>query len=533
MAELGASAGVSLGAEDRAPQVRCGPNLNEVAARLGEEIAKLDLFDLNGELVWFDHLGRQRQMTGRVFRTWINQFLILYFRSTDDGRPIAATLKTDDANAILESRAFRAGVRVLEGVNLVRLPVVRKDGALELLPWGYDAETKVYTVPDGVEYDEAMDMDVALGWIDRLLGDFPFADARSRAVQVAAMAAIFVKHLPGGQALRPGFLWLANKPGSGKSVLAKIGLYAVLGHAAAAKMKKGEEFDKELEAFSRSAIPYIFFDNVYGGVASDRLDQLLTSKASMGRAMGGHGTFMARNTALLLITGNGLDLNEDAQRRFRVVDLFEKGDPQARKITLPLDDDVMESPEFRSKTLAAMYALVKNWWDQGMPAPGLVLASFEPFSRMLGGIVKAAGFGEPFEEAVIPDAISPEKAEMRELLEEVVRDMLSTGDEPGGVKEKEYSVQDFARMARAQRLFTEMIGDEEEGKRLTIKMDGLTGDLKAHAMDEGYLTPAQASKFGKMLAKKAGTEFEVLGSRIEFGRREQHRKRIFTMKILE
>jgi hypothetical protein len=395
------------------------------------------------------------------------------------------------------------------------------------LPWGYDDETEMFTVKGGVEYDLTMEVEEAQMWIERMFGTFPFANDRSKSVQVAAMLALYVKHLPGAQGLRPGFLWLANKPESGKSVLAKAALYPVLGTAAAAKMKKGEELDKELEAFCRAAVPYIFLDNVYGGIQSASIDQLLTSEESTGRGMGGHGVFLARNTALLLVTGNRLELNEDAARRFLVVDLFEKGEPSDRKVSDAdrLDDSRMKGDSWRSRVLSVCWAFVKNWHDRKMPRGSVVLGSFENFSILLGGVVEAGGYVPPFERAEIPDAISPERAEFVELLGAVL-------DEMGEDVERDFTIEDLARLARSKGLFGQQVGSVAEGKKLTIKEDGLERNERAYAEDRGYLTPGQRCAFGKRMGKEAGTTPKVKGRVVEMGKRAQSRKSTFTVRVL-
>lgn len=552
---------------DGAPVVVLSKDLNEVGRRLGAIVSRLDLFFLNGELVFFDE-GEQRVMTGRVFRTWINEYVLLasrYNKETGEAEG-RVTLDQTDAATILECANFRRGVRRIREVNEVRLPVLRKvqdsnskvqgtalqqdaaatrgegtalrqDAAathrLELLPWGYDEETQVFTVrgPRGVEFSEGMAVEAARGWLERLFAHFPFADGRSKAVMVGAMLALFVKHLPGGRGLRPGFLFLANKAGSGKSLLAKAMQYPVLGRAPSMKMKRGEELDKEMEAFQRSAVPVIFLDNIYGGIQSATLDQMLTSEESSGRAMGGHGTFTARNVALLIGTGNGLELNDDAARRFLVVDLFEKGDPGDRKVPREerLSGELMGQEWWRVRYLEVMWALVRHWVEAGRPKGGVLLGSFEEYSELLGGIVVAAGYEEPFQRAVIPDAISPERAEFGELLDLVVGVMVSEE-----VRERDFTLEELARLARSAGIFTDKVGTAEEGRRLVVKNEGLKKDEARFAVDEGLLTPAQRSAFGKKVAGLVGTEPRSKGGvRVEFGRRSQSRKATFTVKWLE
>jgi hypothetical protein len=549
--DLAKATGMEVVDGDGAPVVTIAKDLNQTAKLLGQVVGRLDLFFLNGDMVFFDHSGEMRVMTGRVFRTWINEFVVMaerYDRQT--GQAVRTTLDQTDAATIIESENFRRGVRRIRWVNQVRLPVLRKRPAgsgellddgwkrvgdqevrLELLPWGYDEQYEVFTVKGeySVDYEGGMDVAAARGWLERTFRHFPFSDERSRAVMMAAMLALYVKHLPGGSGLRPGFLWLANKAESGKSLLAKAAQYPVLGRAPAVKMKRGEELDKEMEAFSRSAVPAIFLDNVYGGIQSATLDQMLTSEEGAGRAMGGHGTFIARFLALLLVTGNKLELNDDAARRFLVVDLFEKGNPLERGVSAEerLSDTKMKGKLWRARMLEVLHALVMNWVERGMPKAKVLLGSFEEYAELLGGIVAAAGYEEPFQRAVIPDAISPERAEFAELLSLVVAAMEEK-------QEMDFTLEELCRLARSAAIFTDKVGTEDEGRRLTVKQDGLRGELAAHAMDNGYMTPSQRSSWGKRMQAEVGTEpRSKCGRRVEFGKRLQSRKATYTVKLLD
>lgn len=511
---------------DAQPVVRIERDLNTTAKRLGEIVSRLDLFEMNGEQVFFDHLGEMKVMTGRKFCTWINNHVIMAEKfDKDSGDAIPSMLGIDAASVILEAENFRRGVRPLQGVNHVRCPILRPDGSLDLLPWGYDAQAQIFTVPGGPEYSLEVSWEAAKGNFQREFGSFPITDDRSMAVQIAAMLALYVRHLPGGTGLRPGVLWYANKPGSGKSVLAKACLYPVIGSAAAAKMKKKEDLDKELEAFSRASVPYIFLDNIYGGIESASIDQLLTSEESTGRAMGGHGVFTAKNTALLLATGNQVDLNEDALRRFLLVDLFEKGNPEERVVAVPLNDSRMRSVPWRASMLASLWALVKHWHDEGMPKGTVSLASFETYAALLGGIVEAAGYSPPFTKAVLPDAKSPGSEDFEELMVLVLAEM-------GERTEMDFTIQDLARLARAGQLYKDYVGTQDEGKRLTIKNDGLTKEDRGFAQDHGYMTDSQNSKFGKKVGKEMGTEKKAGGRVLEFGKRKQAKRSTFTVKVV-
>ena len=510
------------------PTIRLSDNLNAVAKLLGNVCARLDLFERNGTIVFFDHKGECKEMTARIFRTWISDYVIFYEKRNKEDEPVPVSMGMEVAATLLDSESVRRGVRVLKGLNTVRLPVVRVGGVVELLPYGMDDETGIYTVAAGVDYELDMDVAAARGWIERTFGTFPFSNPRSMAVQVAAMLALYIRHLPGGNGVRPGFLWLANKAESGKSVLAKAAQYPVLGRAPVVKMKKGEQLDKEMEAFMIAGAPSLFLDNVYGGIESATLDQMLTSEESEGRAMGGHGIFRAKNSALLFVTGNRLELNDDAERRFLVVDLFEKGDPMERGVDrgAVLNDDAMKAPEWRKRMLSVLWAFVRTWGEAGRPEGSVVRGTFETYSRVLGGIVEASGFTPPFQRAEIPDAINPEKKEFLELIGAVVEDM-------GLVPQRDYTLDDLARFARAAQIFEKQVGTEGEGKKLTVKEEKMGKEEATFAVDKGYMTESQRKSFGWRIKKLAGGELKIGGKRVEFGKREQARKSTFTVRILE
>ena len=509
-----------------APVVRIVEDLNVTSKRLGEIVGKLDLFEMNGELVFYDYRGNRKTMDNRVFGTWINDHVVMASKfDKESGVPLPSRLLLAECAVVLACENFRRGVRTIVSTNKVRLPVVRASGALEKLPWGYDDETQVYTIPGGIDYPTDVEIEAATVGLGRVDGDFPFTDERSVAVQRAACLALFCKHLPGGEGLRPGLLWLGNKPGCGKSVLAKTALYPVMGSAAAAKMKAKEDLDKELEAFVRAGVPYIFLDNIYGGISSASLDQLLTSKKSTGRALGGHELFEVDNRALVVVTGNRLELNEDAARRFLVVDLFEKEDPDKREVSCRLDDDLMMTEDWRTQQLSRLWSLVANWHAQGMPKSPTVLPTYERYGEMIGGIVEAAGYAAPFQKAVIPDSISPDKVEFNELCGLLIQEM-------GAETEKDFTLEDMACLARAAQIFQKQIGSQAEGVKLTIKEEGLTGLERQCARDTGLLTPAHRSAVGKRIAREIGSHSTHGGRTIQFGKREQSRKAVFTLRLL-
>lgn len=521
---------------DILPVVKWGNDISMVAQRLGSICTRLPIYRRRDAIVTFDGDGEERHMTGRRFRSWVNEHVIIARKFHEEtGKALPSTMKVEDAATVLESEPFLRSVRKIRRIARVRMPVIRTDGEgkkrVELLPEGYDAEYETLTLP-GPKIDETWTLGQAQDWFEETFGCFPFAKDRDRAVHIAAMLAVWCRMMLSRMALRPGVLYLANKPGSGKSVLAKSALYTTFPMVASAKMKEGEQLDKELEAFSRNGVPYVFLDNLYGNLASASLDQILTSVFSMGRSMGGHEVFVSENTFQIFATGNNLTMNDDAVRRFLVCDLFEEGEPSDRKFGARLDDSSMSSDEWRSRALSALWAMVREWDRQGMPGGKKSLPTYEEFSGLIGGIAWAAGFEDPFEPPEAAAVISPEKAEFYTFLRAVVKEMREM-KEGAGVTTHDFTLEEMARIARAEELYVHRIGTADDGKQMAIRKHGVKGAEAAMVDDEGILDQKQRIKWVHSLKPHAGTKPTVDGVQIEFGKRTQSRKTFFTVTILE
>jgi hypothetical protein len=97
--------------------------------------------------------------------------------------------------------------------------------------------------------------------------------------------------------------------------------------------------------------------------------------------------------------------------------------------------------------------------------------------------------------------------------------------------ERDYTLEDLARLARAGQLYQRQVGTQEEGRRETIARDGIAKEQRALAEDRGYLKEGQRVSFGKIITKEVGTKPTVAGRKIEFGKREEARRATYTVKI--
>jgi len=146
-----------------------------------------------------------------------------------DTRTVLKNIPAQIAGALLESLELAIALPEIRRVNPTRLPVCRADGRIELLQPGFFPEQGIFTIDDGIVYDESMTREKAVSVIEDVLRDFPFLNDRSRSVAVAAMLTLFCATMLPRRALRPGFISTANGTGAGKTLIFKVAIYPVVG----------------------------------------------------------------------------------------------------------------------------------------------------------------------------------------------------------------------------------------------------------------------------------------------------------------
>jgi len=102
----------------------------------------------------------------------------------------------------------------------------------------------------------------------------------------------------------------------------------------------------------------------------------------------------------------------------------------------------------------------------------------------------------------------------------------------GALEEKDFTLEDLCRLARAGQLYQRDVGTLEDGKKLTVKVDGVPKEHRGAVQDMGYMNDSHASAFGKRMTKEIGTEPTVMGKKIQFGKRKQARRAIYTVKVI-
>ncbi len=393
--------------------------LSAFASALGKELSSKGMHRLNHRAVVLRD-GELRTVTPQEFRTLAEQHVICYRQQSHRKQvyEVGVTMTEDNARGVLASPQFLDQLFDVRCVNSARLPVLRVDGRLELLPEGYDMESKTLTMSGGLAYNETMDLEAARIVIDDLLAEFYFADGqRSKAVAIAAMLSLYCNGLLPDKSLRPAFVYVANAEGAGKSILAACAIVPTMGRLpTGSKADTDDEMRKVLLTTVREARQLVFLDNVKGKLSSGALEGFLSAPTWSDRLLGVNEFCAADNRATVFITGNGLTVSPDMRRRSLFADLHlgvERAED--RKFSRVLDVPTLLA--MRADILAALWALVRHWNESKRPAPSRGHSAFPTWANIIGGIVEAAGYDCPLETAQIAATADQDGDDMRRLVE--------------------------------------------------------------------------------------------------------------------
>lgn len=502
--------GVSVSEDRLAPQIDTSLPVSTQARQCGQLLRKTPLFLQGDRLVIVNEdTGECKPMNPTLFVSWAEEYVSFgQHRGEGSGRRFAVkSISTELASKILEAEQFRRELRPLRGVHDVALPTWAnpEKTAVRLLPAGYDEETATFTAP-AFEYETDMHPEDALNFLRDVYGEFPFDDSdgrkpleknRSFSVQMAAHFTAYGRLLF-TDCLRPGFVFLANQSGSGKTLLARMALAPVFGTVAPSALSRDEnELEKRLTTWTEEGKKYLFFDNVKGGrVSSAALELFLTSPEYEGRILSKNESGGGKNQALVILTGNDVTLSTDLKRRTLLCELFVVGEGLDRKFRNPITDKWVADPETRARFLAALWSLMNNWQTAKCPRikEGLV-PSFETYSEIIGGLVTLNGFANPLE---TPATQMDESEQAWRQFLRALADPVETGTT------YDYRVDDAMQVA------------EENGL-----LDALT-----------YGGRDDRKTFGQRIAKWKGRQFEDnQGRSFEFGKRRDGKGSIYPVTV--
>jgi len=193
----------------------------------------------------------------------------------------------------------------------------------------------------------------------------------------------------------PLFAVDATAPGSGKGLLVKVIGGLITGKRgdmpASILAETPEEIRKAILAELLQGSQFIFYDNVNHLVDSAALSSALTENPVRGRILGVTRTVSVPNRATWIMTGNALRFSREMARRVVPILLDPKMEhPDERTgfaLRLP---EIIYDPATRSTLISAALTLIRHWVCEQRPDGSEAMGSFEPWSRMIGGILGCA-----------------------------------------------------------------------------------------------------------------------------------------------
>lgn len=510
---------------------RGGKQLRQFAKEIGAVVGANGLFRRESTPVTIDpESGRIEDMNAQRLRSYVEDQLVtfeeVYMKKTGMAA-IPETMAVDEARGCLECDAFRLPLRKLHRVNSVRLPVMRADGRIELLPKGYDEESGILTMKDCLEYDTTWELDRARRFYDDFLSEVPFKNPRSKSVHLCAALAIFGAALLPKGSKRLNFCYRANQERSGKGLFLQSAIVGPCGPfiEIQAISDSKEEFRKVLDTEALNGSVYLVLDEVENRLRNRTLNAFLTATKWSGRLMNSQKKFAVQQQAIVFITGNNIELSGDLAGRFLLVDLYvSEADPQKRVINHVIDEEYLARDAVRADFLSANWGILSAWLKAGRPEPSSVYRGFETFSKLFGGMIEHAGYGNPLESTAAE--VDPDFADMSAVVARLSE---------GVTKRAEFEFRDIIDVCRELNAFEWHM----EGKTKTVKVkvgrDEEFGDNEYEEREQFDLTAKNNSWFGKLFSEKyGGSKFTLAdGRRVQFGRQGKNRQRRYTIQVLD
>ena len=472
----------------------------------GDAVMKIDFDPNQGDYDFFP-------MKETEFVTWVEKFISFGKEvgvKDEDGedsgkkRWVPLSIQQKTAKLILDSPQFRGCLPRVVRKNRVRLPVLRKSGANELLPHGFDEETGIYTFPSNVIIDESWTAERSVEYLTGLLSEFPLPVVSvdrpdgTKGVQlcprgvgacIAGMVAPFAEGLMPAHTLRCGFIYTANAPRSGKSLLAKMAIAPITGQAAGLTLSRDEEsLRNRIDSALLSGQSCLFFDNVKGFIESHVIEALMTLPYWQGRTFHAQRIFTVKNETTIFISGNNATVSADINGRFVYIELFsETADPNGREHKRELDDAWLMQSSNRGDMLSALWALVRHWDAAGRPPAATHIAGFRAWCDVVGGIVCSVSelsvgvIGNPLMQPELASAGDKESKHLRKLVEAMLEGTI--------VDNLEFTPAEVSELAMTHGLFDWFMPELPEGK----------------VVDDVLKQPERV-RFAKLLVSKSGEE---------------------------
>jgi hypothetical protein len=357
-----------------------------------------------------------RPFTPENFVTAVEEYFDI-IKHTNIG-PLPFSLTSAQAKVVLASDALRKALPTVEKILFYSLPIgigkkpSHKPGepAYELVmcPVGFgsyvDQSGDIVHFYCHRDWEHFISLSDAKKVLECIYQEFSFETVLDKTFAIAHLLTPYCQSLIGWRKKAPIWLFTANSPRSGKDYLAMI---SPIIHEGVAVQDPPVEEESELKRRITSAIVtgrrFQHFANCRGELDSPSLEAAITSEFWSDRMVGSSAAPIMLNEIIFSMSYNGhLPITQDLQLRARRVVLK---NPVSAKNKRTFTTENLHSllakwePErgsllCRRNVLAALQAIVTHWVNCKRPAGG-TFTSFPEWGRIVGGIMEAAGLGDP------------------------------------------------------------------------------------------------------------------------------------------
>lgn len=382
------------------------------------------------------------------------------------------------------------GFPVLRGV--ITSPTLRADGSV-LQESGYDPASGLLYDPGGEvfpripEHPSKADAEAGLAKLFEPFRKFAFASEADRAVALAALLTGLVRrNLPSA----PLFAIDAPTAGSGKSLFAETVGVVTSGNKPTmiSQGKSAEEDEKRISSILMKGDSIIVFDNCERPLEGDTLCTMLTQETLAARILGKSEVVRMPTNALVMATGNNLEIRGDLCRRTLVcrIDTGKERPDQLEYGFNPIDEARRNRPALVTSGLTVLRAYLAA----GRPVKCKPMGSFTDWDLVRETLIWL-GEEDPLvtRERLIAD--DPKKSDLAELLEVWAaaapggkQFTLTQIDEQGQADASDSSLAQL-RSALISRSLKDVFNPRSIGRYLGRRKDRVIGVRALRAQDNG------------------------------------------------
>ena len=373
----------------------------------------------NGDSIGF------KEMKPAEFTTFIEKYwnvgknkIIIQKIKNEDGleedkrkiRFVLDTLSRSNADLCLSSSQFREKLPKIKYLFPVPFPII-KNGELTFPKVGYDPEFQSWLSPDAPRIRTDMTLDDAKKIINEVYKEFCFGYKQDHDNAIAGLITPLCRKLYSRETCRtPIFFFEANRERCGKDYCANIRIIVYDGVAMeeppiAYKDGSDDEVRKKITSKFKAGKMFFHSSNNKGFIDSAIIESVSTNEIWTDRSLGKNENVAFPNVLEFSLSANtGIGYTPDFARRSIFSNLFlSMEDPNQRKFENP--DLHLWVQNNRGEILSAIFTLIRNWYEKGMPSGSVPFASFSEWSRVVGGIMECAGYLNPCNPNVNPSEV--------------------------------------------------------------------------------------------------------------------------------